>query len=149
MPCRPDQSDDTAGLNHPGQVATRRRNNPTSRLRSYEYKTPSAVDWQCGSDVRLHQLCLDRSANDVAFSSELWTSREKSVIQASVRSWDARKLELMPEYTECILDARSSGPNETTLKWRSQWVPRQLMWLVSIGRSWPGVEVELYTILDR
>lgn len=39
--------------------------------------------------------------------------------------------------------------NELVVRWETVFVPAKLRWLHDIGEAWPGVDVELYDILDK
>ena len=39
--------------------------------------------------------------------------------------------------------------NELVVRWETTFVPAKLRWLHDIGEAWPGVDVELYDILDK
>ena len=39
--------------------------------------------------------------------------------------------------------------NELVVRWETVFVPAKLRWLHDIGEAWPGVEIELYDILDK
>ena len=66
-----------------------------------------------------------------------------------MRSWRIRSTELCPFFTESIRSTSQLQPNSVCVDWKATWVPRQLQWLDSLGKSWPGVHVEYYDVLDR
>lgn len=86
---------------------------------------------------------------NLAYSNELWSSTDRSVLQNSVRSWRSRCTELCPLFEESIISYSQLAPETMDVKWRATWVPRQLLWLDSLGKAWPGVSVEYFDILDR
>jgi hypothetical protein len=39
--------------------------------------------------------------------------------------------------------------NELVVRWETTFVPEKLRWLHDLGEAWPGVDIELYDILDK
>eukprot|EP00892_Ulva_mutabilis_P001127 jgi/Ulvmu1/11014/UM007_0194.1 len=115
-----------------------------SQLREFGIESVSQSD-DCGD--MLFGVAAARPS--VAFRSELWSTSDRDVLERSMRSWRSRASELCPFYQEEVTDVNQLQPDSFEVKWKATWVPRQLLWLDSLGKAWPGVSVEYYDVLDR
>jgi hypothetical protein len=77
------------------------------------------------------------------------SSRLQEIIRKSVRSWQSRIKELCPFFKEEVLSTSQLQPSSFEVSWKGTWVPLQLLWLDSLGKAWPGVNIEYYDVLNR
>lgn len=73
----------------------------------------------------------------------------QALLAKTVRSWRSRSKELCPFFKECIQNVAQLQPESFDVSWKATWIPRQLLWLDSLGKAWPGVTIQYYDVLDR
>lgn len=131
-----------AAANQASRQCTTRANSPQADvLSTYRGRESDA----CG-DV-LSDMIASRPI--VAFSSELWSTTDRDLLNQSLRSWKSRSSEMCPYFKERVIGTTQLQPDSFEIKWRVRWVPPQLLWLDNWGKAWPGVSVEYYDVLDR
>jgi hypothetical protein len=85
----------------------------------------------------------------ITYSNELWSSADPAALKRSASSWQSRCKDLCPLFQHSVTDISQLSPDSVDVKWRATWVPKQLLWLDSLGKAWPGLSVEYFDALDR
>ena len=65
------------------------------------------------------------------------------------RIWGRRSREEFDELRYNVTRVAQTGPGTFVVQWTAYWVPPQMKGLVAFARSWPGVEIQWYDLMDR
>jgi len=88
-------------------------------------------------------------SEDVAFESDLYSVTGRGPYLESAMLWKQLQEEELQELEFEVLRVSEVGYGKALVQWQLSWVPPGLSKIVEWGRSWPGMKIEKFDILDK